>query len=212
MRLVSNQLFDGDAGGGNTLPVETIVNNNRLWHYQSIITLVHHKVFLRGVQVVAVNEVVFIPDFGSERLSVWVNEKLVRIESQAICGVVITIDLVAIKLAGLEAGNKYVPDIIAFFFNFYNVTRLSIRPIEKQQENFFGVLRKNGEIDALGRQSRAEGIIIPGRNMLIGLMFQYIRHLQILLKDYDSFIKFVYFILRGDYINEEKGKYSRNYE
>jgi hypothetical protein len=116
------------------------------------------QVLLRAADLVREQRVVPL-DRARERLRVWIDQQLRRIEAVALCRIVGAVDAIAVELSGPDIGEIAMPYLIR---PLTQPDLLGLDPVvltlEEAQLHTGGVLRKDGEVHSRTIPGRSEGV------------------------------------------------------
>jgi hypothetical protein len=162
MRLVNDRLLERDVGRGVPLPVEHIVDHDRLRDRGGVVPGVERKILVLCIQVIGEQQVVFVHALPGQRFRVRIDQKLLLVEPQTLGGTVLSPHLVCVELSRLEPGNKNVPDILRPALDLDDVRGPAARAVKEEEEHFLRVFRIKREVHA-SRHKRCAQRIIPAR-------------------------------------------------
>ena len=168
MRLVDHGLVPAYGRPLLVRPVERVFNPEGQGREGGAVPLVKGKVPLRAPDLVA-EHLVGPPELPADRLGVGIQQELVRVESQALLGVIRSVDTEAVELPRCQPRDIGVPYPVGTLAQ-GNGARLGfvVRPVEQADLGGVGGRREKGEVDPLA---------VPGGSLRIGIARPRVREL-----------------------------------
>jgi hypothetical protein len=160
--FVDQRLVPGHLRGAVIAPRECRVHNRGERCERGVVPSVEGQIFRRVAD--AVGEHLVAPvHFPSDGFCIRIEQDFVRIEAHAPCGLVGTVDTIAVELAGPRVGQAAVPDHVGLLGHRDPVHFLPrINRIEKTQLDLRGVLGEEREVHACAVPSRTQRVRLSG--------------------------------------------------
>src|SRR4030095_750009 len=137
--LVDDELFEPTIRRCRSLPVESIIDDDRLGNDGSVVATILDGLAGTWLRIVGEQQIVGVAKLPSRGFRVRVEEQFGVVESKAPLRAVFTANLVAVQLSGLDVVHVRVPDELVALLETDDVGWSVISFVEQQKEDFGGV-------------------------------------------------------------------------
>src|SRR5258705_6483172 len=174
--LVDEELFELEIGRCRPLPVEPIVDDDALRDDGGVVAAILNALTGTGLRIVGEQQVVGVAELPGHGLRVGIEKQFGVVESQAPFRAVLTANLVAVQLSGVDAFYECVPHEPVALLQTNDVRGIAVSLVEEEQEHVRGVLGVQREVDAGRRRRRAQWVMRARGDGLRSPMLELVRH------------------------------------
>ena len=161
VQLIDHRLVPGYARWTIVAPGKGRINDHGEGGIRRTVPVVKGQIGV-GVPHAVGKKLVGPPDIAANRLGIGVEHQLAGVKAVALLRLVRAVDPVAVELPRQDLGQVNMPDLVGPFRHRQTLRRLRrVDRVEETELDLGGILRKEGEIDALAVPGRPEWIRIP---------------------------------------------------